>query len=123
MIKDYTIKLLLVDDDEDDFYLTSDYLNDIKGQSFEIDWAYSFDNALEKIKEKTYDLCFFDFLLGAKTGLDLLKIGAAHGLKSPVILLTGKGDQRIDVEAMTLGAYDYLVKSELDSEKLERCIR
>ena len=123
MIKDYTIKLLLVDDDEDDFYLTSDYLKDIQGQSFEIDWAYSFDNALEKIKEKTYDLCFFDFLLGAKTGLDLLKIGAAHGLKSPVILLTGKGDQRIDVEAMTLGAYDYLVKSELDSEKLERCIR
>jgi len=123
MIKDYTIKLLLVDDDEDDFYLTSNYLNDIKGQNFEIDWAFSFDNALEKIKQKTYDLCFFDFLLGAKTGLDLLKIGAAHGLKAPVILLTGKGDQRIDVQAMTLGAYDYLIKSELDSEKLERCIR
>jgi PAS domain S-box-containing protein len=123
MIKDFTIKLLLVDDDEDDFYLTSDYLKDIEGQNFEIDWAFSFDNALEKIKAKKYDLCFFDFLLGAKTGLDLLKIGAAHGLKAPVILLTGKGDQRIDMEAMTLGAYDYLVKSELDSEKLERCIR
>jgi CheY-like chemotaxis protein len=51
MIKDYPIKLLLVDDDEDDFYLTSDYLNDIRGQNFEIDWAFSFDNALEKIKE------------------------------------------------------------------------
>lgn len=123
MIKDYTIKLLLVDDDEDDFYLTSDYLKDIKGQNFEIDWAYSFENALEKIKANKYDLCFFDFLLGAKTGLDLLKIVSAHGLHAPVILLTGKGDQRIDMEAMTLGAYDYLVKSELDSEKLERCIR
>lgn len=123
MIKDYTIKLLLVDDDEDDFYLTSDYLHDIVGQSFEIDWAYSFDNALDKIKEKTYDLCFFDFLLGVKTGLDLLKIALKDGLKAPVILLTGKGDQRIDIQAMNLGAYDYLVKSELDSEKLERCIR
>lgn len=123
MIKDCTIKLLLVDDDEDDFYLTSDYLNDIGGQTFEIDWAYSFDNALEKLKEKAYDLCFFDFLLGAKTGLDLLKIAVKEGLKAPVILLTGKGDQRIDVQAMNLGAYDYLVKSELDSEKLERCIR
>jgi PAS domain S-box-containing protein len=123
MTKDYTIKLLLVDDDEDDFYLTSDYLNDIVGQFFEIDWAYSFDNALEKIKEKTYDLCFFDFVLGAKTGLDLLKIAVKGGLQAPVILLTGKGDQRIDVQAMNLGAYDYLVKSELDSEKLERCIR
>ena len=123
MIKDHTIKLLLVDDDEDDFYLTSDYLKDIKGQNFEIDWAFSFDNALEKIKEKKYDLCFFDFLLGAKTGLDLLKIVSSYGLHAPIILLTGKGDQRIDMEAMNLGAYDYLVKSELDSEKLERCIR
>ncbi len=118
-----TIKLLLVDDDEDDFLLTSDYLKDIEGQQFDIDWAFSFDNAIEKIKKKQYDLCFFDFLLGSKTGIDLLRAGIEHGLKSPVILLTGKGDQRIDVEAMTLGAFDYLVKSELDSEKLERCIR
>ena len=62
---------------------------------------------------------YFRQLLGSKTGIDLLRVGIEHGLKSPVILLTGKGDQRIDVEAMTLGAYDYLVKSELDSEKLE----
>ena len=62
MIKENTIKLLLVDDDEDDFYLTSDYIKDIQGQNFEIDWAFSFDNALEKIKRKKYDLCFFDFL-------------------------------------------------------------
>ncbi|MCU0469125.1 MAG: PAS domain S-box protein [Arcicella sp.] len=117
------IKLLLVDDDEDDFFLTSDYLKDIKGQFFEIDWASSYDIAIEKIKQKKYDICFFDFLLGAKTGLDLLKAGLEHGLETPVILLTGKGDQRIDMEAMALGAYDYLVKSELDSEKLERCIR
>lgn len=123
MIKDSTIKLLLVDDDEDDFFLTSDYIKSIKGQRFEIDWAFSYDNALHKIKEKKYDLCFFDFLLGAKTGLDLLKIGTEHGLQAPVILLTGKGDQSIDMEAMILGAFDYLVKSELDTEKLERCIR
>lgn len=123
MYRRNTIKLLLVDDDEDDFFLTSDYIRDIKGQNFDIDWAYSYDNAIEKIKQKKYDLCFFDFLLGAKTGLDLLKAGSEHGLETPVILLTGKGDQRIDIEAMNLGAYDYLVKSELDTEKLERCIR
>ncbi|PWK25162.1 PAS domain S-box-containing protein [Arcicella aurantiaca] len=123
MFKGRTIKILLVDDDEDDFFLTSEYIKEIKGQKFEIDWAYSFDNALQKIKEKQYDLCFFDFLLGAKTGLDLLKTGTENGLQAPVILLTGKGDKNIDMEAMILGAFDYLVKSELDAEKLERCIR
>src|ERR1044072_5034282 len=42
---------------------------------------------------------------------------------APFILLTGKGDINIDEEAMKLGAFDYLVKSELSSEKLERSIR
>lgn len=118
-----TIRVLIVDDDEDDFFLTSDYINDIQGKKFDIDWAKNFDNAVEKIISYEYDICFFDFLLGAKTGLDLLKRAIQDGCQSPIILLTGKGDQKIDMEAMRLGAVDYLIKNELDPEKLERCIR
>lgn len=118
-----TIRVLIVDDDEDDFFLTSDYLNDIRGKNFAIDWAKNFDDAVEKVTSCEYDICFFDFLLGAKTGLDLLKKAIQEGCQSPIILLTGKGDHKIDMEAMRLGAVDYLIKSELDSEKLERCIR
>ena len=43
--------------------------------------------------------------------------------EQPMILLTGKGNQEIDILAMEAGAVDYLVKSELSPEKLERCIR
>lgn len=118
-----TIRVLIVDDDEDDFFLTSDYLNDIRGKNFAIDWAKNFDDAVGKVTSCEYDICFFDFLLGAKTGLDLLKKAIQEGCQSPIILLTGKGDHKIDMEAMRLGAVDYLIKSELDSEKLERCIR
>ena len=118
-----TIRVLIVDDDEDDFFLTSDYLNDIRGKKFAIDWAKNFDEAVGKVTSCEYDICFFDFLLGAKTGLDLLKRAIQDGCQSPIILLTGKGDHKIDMEAMRLGAVDYLIKSELDSEKLERCIR
>lgn len=118
-----TIRVLIVDDDEDDFFLTSDYLNDIQSKQFTIDWAKNFDEAVGKITSCEYDICFFDFLLGAKTGLDLLKRAIQEGCQSPIILLTGKGDHQIDMEAMKLGAVDYLIKSELDSEKLERCIR
>jgi PAS domain S-box-containing protein len=118
-----TIRVLIVDDDEDDFFLTSDYLNDIRGKKFTIDWAKNFDDAVGKVTSCEYDICFFDFLLGAKTGLDLLKKAIQEGCQSPIILLTGKGDHKIDMEAMRLGAVDYLIKSELDSEKLERCIR
>jgi two-component system, sporulation sensor kinase C len=117
------ISLLIVDDDEDDFYLTSDYLREIPAMEFEITWAKSFNEALEHLEHCHFNLCFFDFLLGAKTGLDLLKIALEKNVHCPIILLTGKGDDHLDIEAMRLGAMDYLVKSTLDSEKLDRCIR
>jgi two-component system, sporulation sensor kinase C len=117
------ISLLLVDDDEDDFYLTSDYLRAIPNMEFEITWAKSFNEALQHLEHCHFDLCFFDFLLGAKTGLDLLKIALQKNINCPIVLLTGKGDNQVDIEAMRLGAMDYLVKSTLDSEKLDRCIR
>jgi two-component system, sporulation sensor kinase C len=117
------IDLLLVDDDEDDFYLTSDYLRAIPTMEFEITWAKSFNEALEHLEHCHFDLCFFDFLLGAKTGLDLLKIALQKNVHCPIVLLTGKGDSQVDIEAMRLGAMDYLVKSTIDSEKLDRCIR
>lgn len=118
-----TIRLLIVDDDEDDFFLTSDYLKDIRNKTFVITWAGSFTQGIDQLTHAKFDLCFFDFLLGAKTGIDLLKAAIQSGVSCPIVLLTGKGDQRVDVEAMRLGAMDYLVKSELDSEKLDRCIR
>jgi two-component system, sporulation sensor kinase C len=117
------ISLLLVDDDEDDFYLTSDYLRAIPNMEFEITWAKSFNEALGHLEHCHFQLCFFDFLLGAKTGLDLLKIALQKNIHCPIVLLTGKGDNQVDIEAMRLGAMDYLVKSTLDSEKLDRCIR
>jgi two-component system sporulation sensor kinase C len=118
-----SIKLLIVDDDEDDFYLTSEYLREIPSKEFEIVWASSFNEGVRQLTQTKFDLCFFDFLLGIKTGIDLLKVTIEKGIHTPVILFTGKGDRKIDIEAMRLGAMDYLVKSELDSEKLGRCIR
>ena len=117
------IKLLLVDDDDDDFYFTTEYLRAIPNKTFEIVWAKSFDEGLEKLNDCGYDVCFFDFLLGAKTGLDLLQIALKRNVDCPIVLFTGKGDERIDREAMRLGAMDYLVKSEINAEKLDRCIR
>ena len=47
----------------------------------------------------------------------------AMGCEEPLILLTGIGNRDVDVQAMTSGAVDFLVKSEINTEKLERCIR
>jgi PAS domain S-box-containing protein len=117
------IRLLFVDDDEDDFLLTKEYLTEIPDKTFDITWAPSHKKGLEEIKKNKYDILIFDFLLGGYTGIDLLIRAKEFGCEAPVILLTGRGDLKTDMEAMRLGAADYLVKSDLDTEKLDRSIR
>jgi PAS domain S-box-containing protein len=117
------IKVLIIDDDEEDFFLTSQYIKKIRGREFIIDWCYRYNEALDAILESRYDIYFIDYYLGAKTGLELMKNALSRNSEQPLILLTGMGNQKIDLEAMQAGAYDYLVKLELNTEKLERCIR
>lgn len=116
-------RILIVDDDEDDYFLTSELIRNIPSSGFTINWCYSYKEALGEMTGKRHDLYFIDYLLGAKTGLELLKEAIAAGVEEPIILLTGKGNQAVDIEAMRVGAMDYLVKGEFNEEKLERSIR
>lgn len=117
------VKILVIDDDEDDFLIISDYIKAIKEQHFVIDWCGTYKEAIIKICEGGYDLYFVDYLLGAKTGLDLIKEAVKNNCEMPLILLTGNGNRIIDMKAMEFGAVDYLVKGELNEDKLERSIR
>ncbi len=118
------LNILIIDDDEDDFFITSEYIKNIdNGYSFNIEWCPSYREALGKICSSRHDIYFVDFRLGAKNGLDLIKDALENKCEEPMILLTGKGSNEIDIMAMQVGAVDYLIKSELTTEKLERCIR
>lgn len=117
------IRILIVDDDEDDFFITSDYIRHIPGSQFEIEWCHRYEDALKRVCERGHDLYFVDYRLGAHTGVELLRAALGAGCEQPIILLTGKGNQAVDIEAMQLGAVDYLIKTELNTEKLERSIR
>ena len=104
------VRVLIVDDDEDDFFFTSEYIRDITTRSFQIDWCSTYADALQHILNSSYDIYFIDYRLNIKTGIDLLKEAMLHQCEEPIILLTGKGNQKIDMEAMRLGAVDYLIK-------------
>ena len=99
------------------FFLTSQYIKKIRGKEFIIDWCYRYKEALDAIVEAKYDIYFIDYYLGAKTGLELMKEAIEQNCEQPLILLTGMGNQKIDLEAMQAGAYDYLVKLELNTRK------
>ncbi len=117
------VRILIIDDDEDDFILTSGFLQAIQDRKLEIEWCYNYQMALDHISSSAFDLYLVDYRLGARTGIDLLKEAREMNCEEPIILLTGKGNPNIDKQAMQMGAVDYLVKSELTTEKLERCIR
>lgn len=117
------LRVLIIDDDEDDYFITSQYLQEVQSIPVVCSWCYNIKDAQEKLIANTYDLYFLDYRLGARTGLELLQEAVSRGSYKPIILLTGKGNVEIDKKAIELGAYDYLIKSELTSEKLERCIR
>jgi len=116
-------RIAVIEDDEDDFLIIKDYIADIEGKTFVVDWFQDYNSAIEAIKNKEYHLYFVDYFLGHKTGLDLLDAAAELNCDEPIILLTGLGNKAIDIKAMERGATDYLVKNDLSTEKLERCIR
>jgi two-component system cell cycle sensor histidine kinase/response regulator CckA len=120
---DAPIKVLLVDDDEDDYLITRDLVSHIRERRHHLDWINNYNDGLAAIKRGEHDLCLLDYRLGERTGLELLRELQSLNMRLPVILLTGQGDQEIDVEAMKAGAADYLVKSRLTADTLERSIR
>ena len=117
------VRVLIIDDDEDDYFITSQYLRQIEEYDLAVDWNYKYTDAIEQVKLNNYDIYFVDYRLGAKTGIDFLKEAMRLGCEVPIILLTGKGNREIDIQAMQIGATDYLIKTDLNADKLERCIR
>jgi two-component system, sporulation sensor kinase E len=116
-------RILIIEDDQDDFLIIEACIKDIPEKEFQIDWCYDYAEALQRIAQSGYDIYFVDYLLGEKTGLELLQDAITLGCEDPLVLLTGIGNREVDIQAMTIGAVDYLVKSEINTEKLERCIR
>ena len=117
------IKVLLVDDDEDDYMITRDLLLDVEALEYDLDWISSYAEALDAIERNQHDIYLIDYRLGERDGMQLLNEALDGGCTAPIILLTGQGDREVDVEAMKAGAADYLVKGQIDHILLERAIR
>lgn len=117
------IRVLLIDDDRDDYFLVRELFADVNGSGYALDWAPDYDAALEAICRGEHDVYLLDYRLGRRTGLDLLREARAKGCLGPVIMLTGQGERDVDVAAMEAGAADYLDKGRLDAALLERAVR
>nr|WP_193988371.1 response regulator [Lelliottia steviae] len=120
---DKVTRLLLVEDDEDDYILTCDYLEQLGSHTFDVEWLSCPEEAVNVLSENKHDICLLDYRLGASDGLEVLKSAVANGFRGPIIMLTGQSDDTLDSAALDAGAVDYLVKNEMSSSRFARAIR
>ena len=119
-----TLKILLVEDDEDDAFFIKDIMADSGVEPRpKIKHALNPKTALKILESETFDVCLFDYRLGEMNGMDLLRRVRKMGVDTPIIFLTGQDDQEIAVEAMRSGATDFRTKSNLTPESLIQSIR
>ncbi len=116
-------RILLVEDDKDDYIIVHEMLSDIHGEALRLHWVPSWEEATHEISGNRYDVCLLDNNLGEHSGMELVQEAIAHGVEIPLILLTGCGDRDTDLEAMRSGASDFLDKNELRPALLDRSIR
>lgn len=118
-----TVRVLLVEDDEDDYLIISGLLARHARARFEAEWLPTYDEALAAISEQRHDVYLIDYRLGERSGLDLVREGFASRPPAPVIIVTGQPTYEIDLEASALGVADFVVKQDLNPVALERSIR
>jgi len=116
------LRVLYVDDDDVDREMLGRLLTKV---SWPIDLheASSFEEAKEQLKTCKFDCVFLDYSLGDGTGFDVIPAVREHREEvCPIIMISMNGNENQIVEAMREGVYDYLTKTGLSKEQLQRSI-
>ena len=113
-------KILVVDDSR---FIREVLTETLHSNNFEVDTAASGAECLEKIEKEDIDLAIIDYVMPGMNGLEVLKEIANKKYPTPVIMLTGKGSEEVAVQAMKLGALDYVIKAIGHMQSLPDIIR
>jgi len=107
MIKNKKIKVLLVEDDENLGFVTSDTLSD---NGFDIDWQKDGKAGFDAFCKNEYDLCLLDVMLPIKDGFTLAREIKEMNKQIPILFLTAKSLDNDKIEGFNIGADDYVTK-------------
>lgn len=118
-----TIRVLVIEDEDEDFLLIQDLLARAESARFRIERVTDAETGLLRLLGGTHDVCLVDYRLPGQDGLDLARMAAHRGVRAPVILLSGLTVPELEIEAVEAGAADFLDKEQFEVERLERAIR
>lgn len=100
-------KMLIVEDDPDVGQGLQDFF-DLKG--YDVTLAADGEQAMQRMREESFDIVLLDIMLPRKNGFDVLKESQELGVTAPVLMLTAKGEQEDILRGFGLGAEDYVTK-------------
>ncbi|RHX84850.1 histidine kinase dimerization/phosphoacceptor domain -containing protein [Leptospira stimsonii] len=121
MFKD-SFSVLLIEDSNADFRLIQEYLCESESPSFQVSRSINFSTGLDLISEERPDLVLLDLSLPDCAGLDALSEIKNRFPQIPVIICSGAEDKEITVNALQIGAQDYVYKGKFDSYSLSRSL-
>jgi len=119
---DEEVKVLVIDDDDVDRLTLTRALKKSEITHRVTECARA-EDAFLLLKENRYDCIFLDYLLPGTDGLMLLRKFRLDGIKTPVIIVTSQGNEKIAVEMMKAGASDYIVKDHINPTNMKRIIQ
>lgn len=116
------VRVLLIDDDEDDYIIMKRLFGSMKSINSQLDWVSTSDQGIAKIQQSEHDAYLIDYRIDGRTGLEVLQEVNALERSEPFILLTGVGGQEIERESLEMAASDFLIKKNLTSDSLARAL-
>ena len=122
-VNDNTLNVLIVEDDEEDFDITRGLFAQAANGRFHLDWASDYDAGLAASVTGAHDVCLIDYELRGESGVELIREARRQGARMPMMLLTGYSGRTVDEEARQAGADDFIGKTSLTPELLERTVR
>ncbi|MGH2524986.1 MAG: response regulator, partial [Anaerolineales bacterium] len=104
-----SLRVLIVDDNEDHARLAAEFL--MASGSFAIEVAQDLQELWDYLAAQEFDVVLLDYNLPDGNGLEALAEFPERGHRVPVVMVTGRGDERVAAQAIQRGAIDYLVKA------------
>jgi diguanylate cyclase (GGDEF)-like protein len=117
------IRVLLIEDNPGDARLIREMFAEAASAPFEAVHEEGLDGALEALRREPCDAVLLDLSLPGSQGLEAFRNLREQMPELPVVVITGRDDEKLAVEAVQRGAQDYLVKGQLTSALLVRSVR
>ncbi|MEO6010671.1 MAG: PAS domain S-box protein, partial [Vicinamibacteraceae bacterium] len=115
--------MVIVDEDKADFLLVDALLEASAPGAYKVEWGPEYRDGLRLLRDSPPEAVLIDSSLGARSGLELIEVLCAHHARIPMILLTGRGNRRMEAAALAAGASDFLEKAGLTGAMLDRSLR